>query len=490
MTMRSAATLLLLVASCRFDATQVVVTVDSDLHVPAEVASVRATVLNPEGEVIAQRRFELDSAGPGLPLSFGVVSPDGETTVEVDALGPTGVAVLSHRRSFTFEDQQTLLLRVFLAHRCIGVMCDPGFTCAQRGCMPEAIPPGGLEAVAPGDELPEPRTSRPDAGPVAPAELPGQPPVAPEPPGRTGRAGDPMAAGSCGDEALACERDSPGSARGRCLERCELANPRAAGGDSTCTSTQAICARLSTEARQGRCVRPVGAFGDPHADPTARCDPRRPNLRELWSPSGAASRCVPLCTLTPSRVSPVFLNCDGERPECAAHPIAEDDFGNTFAVCAKHRVRRGMTCRVGGNEACEGSDACAFGKCRRVFSDGCWHEQACGAGYICHEVSPPLDGARVGVCVAACGDDGACGEDEVCAPLGGARGTTASEDSRRGCVRSGASPVGSSCSDPLGLGSARWECVGGASCVPRISYEDATCEGSASIEVERPERSL
>ena len=173
---------LLLLAACTNAATQLIVTVDSDL--PASyVVSVHA--LARPGDTSAglgvDSRFDLSGAGgPAsftLPLSFGVVPPDGDAArpveLRVEALDSAGLVTVVRVARTGFVSEKTLHLPIFLSDACRAVTCAPELTCDRGVCVSPEVPVTSLREVRPGDELRDAGAPsaldagpRPDAGPV------------------------------------------------------------------------------------------------------------------------------------------------------------------------------------------------------------------------------------------------------------------------------------------------------------------------------------
>lgn len=161
------------IGACTEAPTQFVVVVDSDLEVPTELQTVRATVRNGSGDVRSEFPFELrppgapdDATRYPLPLSFAVVEPesgyDDELVIELRGEGPTRDVV---RRAVTrFVPGRTLELPMFLARQCTTLSCDPGETCTEFGCRSEQVDPNGLRQIEAGQE--NLAISTPDAGPI------------------------------------------------------------------------------------------------------------------------------------------------------------------------------------------------------------------------------------------------------------------------------------------------------------------------------------
>lgn len=179
--MRRLVVSLLFLTACTNPATQLVVTVDSDLAA-AYVVAVHAVAVpgDSPGSLGVDSRFDLSGAGgPAsftLPLSFGVVPPgddaDRRVEIRVEALDGSGAPTVVRVARTGFVSGRTLHLPVFLADACRGVSCAPELTCDRGICVSAEVPVTDLHEVRPGTELsdggpPPPRDGGPrvDAGP-------------------------------------------------------------------------------------------------------------------------------------------------------------------------------------------------------------------------------------------------------------------------------------------------------------------------------------
>jgi hypothetical protein len=141
-------------AACTSKRTELVVLVDSDYAVPAELAKIEAIVKPTEGGEQMAHEFVLGA----LPLSFGVVPPGGDANRKLDVLvegvDPGGRALVTRHAISGFIEGKTLLLDMFLAKSCAGGGgCAAADTCTEHGCAPATIDPGTLPEVSPGAEL-------------------------------------------------------------------------------------------------------------------------------------------------------------------------------------------------------------------------------------------------------------------------------------------------------------------------------------------------
>jgi hypothetical protein len=146
-------------------ATQLLVTVDSDLVVGSELTSVQVEVRNAAGARETPRHtFVLTTSKPKdaevrLPFSFGITKA-GESDFQLRVTGLDGdKTVVDHRWNVSFEDEKTLGLSVFLGAICAGNLCSDGQTCYSRrkGEIPAGacadVPDASVTPVEPGEEL-------------------------------------------------------------------------------------------------------------------------------------------------------------------------------------------------------------------------------------------------------------------------------------------------------------------------------------------------
>ncbi len=124
--------------------TEVLVVVDTDYAVPAELDRVRITVTAPDGQVqVAQGPVDLPGA---LPATLGVVHRGGALAdVRVVAEGLLGATVVARREAvFAFIDGDVRALRLDLLRRCASQVCGAGMTCGEAGCRSERVRPEEL----------------------------------------------------------------------------------------------------------------------------------------------------------------------------------------------------------------------------------------------------------------------------------------------------------------------------------------------------------
>lgn len=173
--------LVLLTASCTEDSpTQVVVLMDTDYVVPAEVDRIRArvsqTVDDQQGNAEVETWSEVFSLSddtspePGthaLPATFGILpggsGPENEIVIELEALAAGGSDVLVARRVKTgFVPGEARLVRMQLFRVCADSSCDVGESCGcpdggacpVPSCVNETVDPYDLERIGNTGALP------------------------------------------------------------------------------------------------------------------------------------------------------------------------------------------------------------------------------------------------------------------------------------------------------------------------------------------------
>ncbi|NIW27579.1 MAG: hypothetical protein GWN25_10235, partial [Actinobacteria bacterium] len=116
--------------------TEVIVVVDSDLDVPAELDEITIEVIAPSGDTQSSVAT-LGDGEPGLPRTLGLVHTGGSLgpfTVEVTGL-QGGSPVVTRGATFQFQPEQTLVLTMHLVRSCTTIACGAGETCTESGCQ-------------------------------------------------------------------------------------------------------------------------------------------------------------------------------------------------------------------------------------------------------------------------------------------------------------------------------------------------------------------
>lgn len=159
-------------AACASPPTQLVVVVDTDLALGAEVDAIEVRVDGPSGITAGSEETEL---APGdrerLPLTVGV-SPSGDSLGPIDVVATArldGARVVERRHRVTLVRGETRVLILHLTAACAArdAPCREGETCGENGCVDVEIAAGelpGWSGTAPrlGDDAGAPVR---DAGP-------------------------------------------------------------------------------------------------------------------------------------------------------------------------------------------------------------------------------------------------------------------------------------------------------------------------------------
>ncbi len=200
----------LLALGCAPSATQLIVSVDTDLLVPSELDRIEVSVTGPTGTMASQEQMLRDTST--LPLTLSVI-PSGEELgpIEIVAIGFRGATEVVRRAAeVTLVRGETRVLPLFLLASCRGVTCPADQTCGEAGCSPRLIPDPPPWTGTP------PRIPR-DAGPMdAPSDdapfrdAPGSDAPGADAPGTdaaTTDAGPPCTTASDCDDGVSCTLD-------------------------------------------------------------------------------------------------------------------------------------------------------------------------------------------------------------------------------------------------------------------------------------------
>jgi hypothetical protein len=135
-TARLATVALLVLAGCKSQTrTMIVVEVDSDLRVPAELNRIEVDV-RVEGKQQPLPSFPLVGQHT-LPLRVGLTAAEelhGPMEIRATAF-LDGTSVVSQEATVPFLEGQTRLLRLFLARACLPIPCAAGWTCVRGSCQ-------------------------------------------------------------------------------------------------------------------------------------------------------------------------------------------------------------------------------------------------------------------------------------------------------------------------------------------------------------------
>lgn len=136
----------LAVIGCTTPRTEILLAVDSDLTVPAELDQVQIRIESESTKTRFEKVYDLGPGRAALPLSIGMV-PDRDRSVafRAVAVGSHEGTTLVERSALTsFVPDQTLELRLELLRACRGVRCGAGQTCLAGTCGPDEVDPKDL----------------------------------------------------------------------------------------------------------------------------------------------------------------------------------------------------------------------------------------------------------------------------------------------------------------------------------------------------------
>ena len=375
--------------------TQLVVLMDTDYSVPAEVDRIRARVAKvmdvgagPEEVQTWSSVFSVSegvSTSPGvygLPATFAVLADDAdldrEIVVELEALAPGGEVLVARRVKTGFVRGQARLVRLLLYRACEGIACPVDETCGCPGamscttpsCVDEALPAEDLEpidnpGVLPADAgIPIPDANVPD-GSIPPLDGGTEPdasvPDASVPDGGVIMCGAPLTI--CGLECVNTQAD-----------------PRYCGDCETACPIGNVC-------EVGNCINP----GD--------CRAGAADCTGFSYCEESTGECLPGCIDSEQCTGDNQL-CNLEAHDCVCAPEFE-------------------SCEIGCVDTLNDPDAC--GDCTTVCPDG----YVCDAGDCldpgdCRRAEVECSGftycdAATGECLRGCEDDEQClGANERC----------------------------------------------------------------------------
>jgi hypothetical protein len=379
-------------ASCGQPAlTQLIVVVDSDIPVPAQLDAIRVVVTSTDGATMATRDQVLASATE-LPATLGVVHRDGPLEpITVVAIGRHGESDVVERRAVTgFRRGETIVLAVHLEDRCIGALCPAGETCIGGGCASDAIPAsslpgfdGAFPRLGDGGALPDGCPGRTETCNGADDDCDGMTdettPLATDPAncGACGRTCPdyPQARGACvaGECALACTEgfgDCDGEIRTGCEQPLNTLTTCGQCG-AECSVDHGAPSCFTRECGIDICVP---GFGDCNDDVTDGCEAplvSASDCGECGAPCAPANA-TPSCHSGICRVGACtdgYANCDGlvengcERAlgttmNCAGCGHACPTVANGTAACA-------------ASECVIGSCTAGLADCNGTLLDGC-----------------------------------------------------------------------------------------------------------------------
>ncbi|MFO0686644.1 MAG: hypothetical protein U0234_31575 [Sandaracinus sp.] len=120
----------------RAPATELVVVVDSDLAIPAELDAVRVRVTRPDRTMADQS--EPLARSSDLPLTLGIVA-DGPSLGPIDVVAEglhAGTVIVSRSARVTLVRGEARVLTLHLVESCLGTSCPAAQTCTESGCAP------------------------------------------------------------------------------------------------------------------------------------------------------------------------------------------------------------------------------------------------------------------------------------------------------------------------------------------------------------------
>lgn len=454
---------------CVTPASQLVVVVDTDMAIPAEMDEVRLDVARPDGTTATL--IEEVSGRMVLPLSAAVIA-DGDQLGPIDVTASAyldGDLVLARGATVTLVRHETRVLSLFLLSNCRGVTCAPGTTCGEGGTCRDVE----IEELPPyTGTLPSLDTGVPDGGLRDGAVLPDvvAPDVPPMPCDSDAECDDGLEcttdrcgttgcehvgqSASCDDDD-ACTDDvcvvgvgcvaSPNTAPCDDGLYCNGSDTCAAGactshaGDPCASPT--TCAEADDECvgcvSDTDCPDVVGTFGS--CDWGGDCDESASRSRTDIQRSCVAGRCqdTPVVVTEPCARETDDMGCGmgscGGYGACGGFSDTCDESGTqsrscTDLVCVagtctgRMRMESQSCPRTTGGTACGSAMCGAWGTCN--YASGCANagtqsrtcmDGTCGGG-TCNYAGSRMESQACGArdttgmdCGSSCGSYGACG---------------------------------------------------------------------------------
>lgn len=459
---RAFLSLLVLITAARCskdEPTQIVLVVDSDLRVPAELAAVEVAAWL-QGNERFRQSYELSQGNPAvkLPLVLGFVSPEHRPdTVRIEVSGRSPAAgslpIVSRAATMQFLPHKILRLDLPLLARCEGVVCDPGSTCFDDGlCASEMVTSGTLPAFT--------RASYPTMSMYAPASRDAaiDAPAAPT----DGGGAVPTCAESCIDGRcygdVCCRGCWDGTS---CRTGQEIAACGAGGAACETCDDGNVCTTDSCVA--GRCGR-MNASG---VCPTGTC---------VDGACKCGSSGQPCCESGERCVSGLACTAAGADEVCGAcgavgQPCCPGGTRCSTGVCDSG-TSRCVACGARG-EPCCGSNTCNTGLACAGTTCACGAVgQPCCSGNVCSQVGTTCTGSA---CVACGGKDQPCCGGNVCGvSLACAQGTCRCGSKGEPCCGGTACTSGLACNTSKVCGCATGVPDCGGVCRPGL----ACCPGS------------
>jgi len=150
----------LMLCACTTPLTEIIVIIDSELDIPADIDDLIITVEGASGLPKGTSARLTGTGSASLPATLGLRAADGneDGPVSIQVRGRQGGAErIVSRVSTRFIAGQRLLLRIDLSRSCVGIDCTEGDTCRNGRCVADAIDPSELPIFTS-----VPPTDRPD----------------------------------------------------------------------------------------------------------------------------------------------------------------------------------------------------------------------------------------------------------------------------------------------------------------------------------------
>ncbi len=145
--MRAAVVLACALAGCATpELTELLVVIDTDLEVPAQLAAVRMRIVGPDGEEkVASADFGVGDARPALLALVHRGGELGPFTIEVRGESAAGELTAERSAIVSFVAGEVRVLSMHLLASCVGVSCSEDETCGEGGCRSRRVAEDELE---------------------------------------------------------------------------------------------------------------------------------------------------------------------------------------------------------------------------------------------------------------------------------------------------------------------------------------------------------
>lgn len=134
---------LLLLGGCATELTEIVVVVESDLMVPAQLDEIIVTAEGPARTPKISRASLVGADAASFPVTVGLrPAAGGAIGVTINVVGRRGGSDQVEAQVRTnFIEGRRLLVRILLLASCVGVVCDEDQTCRAGSCVDARIDP-------------------------------------------------------------------------------------------------------------------------------------------------------------------------------------------------------------------------------------------------------------------------------------------------------------------------------------------------------------